>query len=154
MSDSASALAVSLYEKIGGEPAVTATVNAFYERVLADPMLKGFFEETDLAMLKRQQVSFFTQALGGPEIYRGPDMKTAHAHMAIEQRHFDQVAQHLVSTLQSLGVAQEDIDTIVQAVGPLAHDIVNTESTSHHETTSIPTQKKKRKESRMGPNGS
>ena len=154
MSDSASALAVSVYEKIGGEAAVTAAVEAFYERVLSDPLLKGFFEEVDMDMQKRQQIAFLSQALGGPSSYRGPDMKTAHAHLSIEQRHFDQVAQHLVATLQSLGVAQEDIDTIVQAVGPLAHDIVNTESSSHHETTSIPTQKKKRKESRMGQNGS
>ena len=139
-------LAVSVYEHIGGENAVNVTVEAFYQRVLADPILVPFFIDMDMAMLKRQQVIFFSQALGGPEVYRGPDMKTAHAHMAIEQQHFDRVAEHLVATLQSLGVPQQHIDSIVQTVGPLAADIVNTKNE--------PKAKKKRKESRMGQNGS
>ncbi|MCA9475845.1 MAG: group 1 truncated hemoglobin, partial [Nitrospira sp.] len=81
MSDSASALAVSVYEKIGGEAAVTAAVEAFYERVLSDPLLKGFFEEVDMDMQKRQQIAFLSQTLGGNSYYRGTDMKTAHAHL-------------------------------------------------------------------------
>ena len=147
-------VAVSVYEQIGGEEAVNATVEAFYKRVLADPILVPFFIDVDMAMLKRQQVNFFSQALGGPEAYRGPDMKTAHAHMSIEQDHFDRVAQHLVATLQSLGVPQAHIDTIVQTIAPLAADIVNTKKESKTEKPTTPKSKKTRKESRMGQNGS
>ena len=147
-------LAVSVYDHIGGKDSVNVTVDAFYERVLADPILVPFFVDVDMAMLKQQQVDFFSQALGGPEAYRGPDMKTVHAHMAIEQQHFDRVAQHLVATLQSLGVPQEHIDTIVQTVGPLATEIVNTVTEDTTTTSSTPKNKKKRKESRMSQNGS
>ena len=149
-----SATAVSVYEKIGGEPAVTAAVNAFYERVLADPLLQGIFQHTNLDVLKRQQVAFFTQALGGPERYRGPDMKTAHAHLAIQQEHFNRVAEHLVATLQSLGVGQAEIQAVVEAVSPLASDIVNTASPARIESTAITHSKKKQKESGMRQNGS
>ena len=147
-------LAVSVYDQIGGEAAITATVDTFYERVLSDPLLMPFFVDVDLEMLKRQQGAFFSQALGGPDQYRGPDMKRAHTHMAIEQKHFDRVAEHLVATLQSLNVPQEHIDTIVQTVGPLAAEIVNTVKEETITISSTPKNKKKQKESRMGQNGS
>ncbi len=146
---------ISVYEQIGGEAAILITVETFYQRVLGDPLLQPIFEGFDMAMLKRQQVDFFSQALGGPNIYRGPDMKTAYAEMAIEQRHFDCMAHHLVATLQFLGVAPEHIDTVVQTVGPLVAEIVNTDIAVQTEITSTtPSTKKKRKEQRMGQNGS
>ncbi|MDH5564275.1 MAG: methyl-accepting chemotaxis protein [Nitrospirota bacterium] len=149
-------LTVSIYEQIGGEAAITATVEAFYARVLVDPLLQPFFVGVELDILKRQQMAFFSQALGGPEVYRGPDMKTVHEQMGIQQQHFDRVAQHLDATLESLGVPQEPIDMIMQAVGSLATDIVNTEPSIRTEltkSTSPPKTKKKQKESRMGQNG-
>ena len=41
----------TLYEKIGGEPAVDAAVELFYVKVLADDRIKHFFVNTDM---KRQ----------------------------------------------------------------------------------------------------
>jgi len=115
-----------IYELIGGAPAVSAAVEAFYVRVLADPSLKGFFVKIDMKRLQARQIQFFTTALGGPALYKGPDMKKAHAHLAIEQKHFDAVAGHLVATLKSLGVPEPLIQQIVSAVAPLAAQIVNT----------------------------
>ncbi len=118
----------SVYDRIGGEAAVRATVEQFYERVVADPGLSHFFKGVDLERLKKQQRDFFTQALGGPGEYRGPSMKRAHQDLKIEQRHFDRVATHLVGTLKALGVDQETVDQIVATVAPLAGEIVNTPS--------------------------
>ncbi|MGB1061385.1 MAG: truncated hemoglobin, partial [Ketobacter sp.] len=39
----------TLYEKIGGEPAVDAAVDLFYKKVLADERIKHFFEGVDMA---------------------------------------------------------------------------------------------------------
>ncbi|TPW11570.1 MAG: hypothetical protein FD130_1953, partial [Halothiobacillaceae bacterium] len=36
--------AQSLYERIGGDPAVTAAVDLFYRKVLADKRINQFFE--------------------------------------------------------------------------------------------------------------
>ncbi len=64
-----------------------------------------------------------TMAFGGPNSYTGRSMAAAHKHL-IEQKglnasHFDKVAGHLVSTLQSLGVEKPLIDEVVAIVGPL-----------------------------------
>ena len=69
---------------------------------------------------------FLAHALGGPAVYKGPPMKPAHAHMAIEEQHFLRVAEHLVETLKSLNVPTSLIDQVIELVGTLASDIVNT----------------------------
>ena len=59
---------VSVYELIGGEPALVAVVDDFYERVLGDPQLAPFFAGAHLPKLKGRQVEFFAAALGGPDV--------------------------------------------------------------------------------------
>ena len=116
--------ATTLYKRLGGAPAIKATVTAFYERVLRDRMLKKFFANTDTNRLAEQQYYFMAQALGGPKSYKGPDMKAAHAGMKIEQRHFDRAAAHLMDAMDSLDVPKALIDEVIGAVGALAGDIV------------------------------
>ena len=58
--------ATSIYDAIGGEPALVAVVDDFYVRVTGDPELARFFAETNMAKLKGRQVEFFAAALGGP----------------------------------------------------------------------------------------
>jgi hemoglobin len=126
MSGSASAKsAKSLFDKLGSTKSIEAVVDEFYKRVLADTELKPFFAKTNMTWLRMRQVQFFTQALGGPALYKGKGMKEAHAKMTIGQHHFDLVAMHLVDTLKSLSVAQAEIDAVVSAVAPLAKDIVS-----------------------------
>ncbi len=118
----------TLFERLGGVPAIKAAVDAFYERVLADPQLKPFFADVNMRWLKGRQNAFFIQALGGPQVYKGQHMAAAHADLAIAQEHFGQVAGHLVEALAAVGVPQALIDEVVALVAPLASQIVNSPS--------------------------
>ena len=120
--------ATALYDRIGGEHAVSTAVDRFYDRVLADPELKGFFDAISMSKLKAHQFAFLSQALGGPRQYGGASMRDAHSRLAIEQRHFDGVAVHLVETLRELGVSEDIIGEIASALTPLSGHIVNTPS--------------------------
>ena len=120
-----------IYEQLGGEAAIKAAVEGLYDRVLGDPLLQPFFVNIDMPRLKAKQVTFLSQALGGPAQYQGPGMKQAHAHLLIEEPHFTRVAEHLVQTFTALQqVPQPLIDQIVTLVSPLASDIVNTPTTT------------------------
>lgn len=125
-SSSIAGKSASIYDQIGGAAAVEAAVQAFYERVLADPLLEPFFEGTNLNWLKKSQVRFFTTALGGPAIYKGRDMRTAHADLPIEEKHFGQVALHLSETLKALKVPAHLIAKIMETAGSLAPEIIKT----------------------------
>lgn len=116
---------VSIFEAIGGEPALVGVVDDFYDRVLADPRLAGFFAGANMPKLKGRQVEFFAAALGGPDIYTGGSMRDVHAGRGISQADFDQVAYHLVQSLAAAGVPNETIGQIATAIVPLAGDIVS-----------------------------
>ncbi len=115
---------MTIYESIGGAPAVAAAVDDFYVRVLDDPQLAPFFADVDLGRLKAHQRSFIAAAIGGSELYAGRDMAAAHAGLDISDDDFDAVVAHLVDTLAGLGVPADTIGQIGAALAPLRSDIV------------------------------
>ena len=108
----------SLYERIGGEPAVNDAVDKFYEKVLADDRIKHFFVDVDMAKQHRMQKGFFTFAFGGPANYSGKGMQAAHLRIVTEKglndSHYDAVMENLGATLVELGVPD---DMIAEAAG-------------------------------------
>jgi hemoglobin len=113
----------SIYEQIGGAPAVAATVDEVYDRVMADPELSGYFAKTDMRRQKAHLRAFVTEALGGPKRYRGRDMHAAHAGLGITPAAFDRVVAHLVGVLASLGVGIPIIGAIRDQLAPLRDQI-------------------------------
>ncbi|MDT8407606.1 MAG: group 1 truncated hemoglobin [Methylococcales bacterium] len=105
----------SLYEQLGGEPAVNAAVDIFYRRVLNDYRINRFFNEVDMEQQAVKQKAFLTMVFGGPNNYTGTDMRSAHARlvkMGLDDSHFDAVMEHLTGTLQELNVDQAMIDQV------------------------------------------
>jgi hemoglobin len=111
----------SLFERIGGEAAITAAVDLFYEKVMADERTRPFFSGLDMDAQIRKQRAFMTWAFGGPNEYRGRDLKSAHAKLVHERGlgdvHFDAVAQHLQATLVELAVPSPLIAEVLAIVG-------------------------------------
>lgn len=50
----------SVYDQLGGEAAVDIAVDKFYEKVLADPLVNGFFKDTDMKKQAAHQKAFLT----------------------------------------------------------------------------------------------
>ncbi|EHN08930.1 Cyanoglobin Hemoglobin-like protein HbN [Patulibacter medicamentivorans] len=115
----------TLFEQIGGAPAVAAAVDRFYELVWADELLAPYFTEVDGDQLKRHQRAFLSVALGGNvNAYVGRAMDRAHAGLGITDEAFDRVVGHLVATLQELRVGAEQVAQIGAALAPLRDAIV------------------------------
>jgi hemoglobin len=115
----------TIYDEIGGAPAVTAVVDAFYERLVADPDLMPYFAGRDMARLKGHQRALVTVALGGTsEEYNGRMMHPAHAGMAITNEAFDSVLDHLLAVLTDVGVPPVTSAKILAILQPLRTDVV------------------------------
>jgi hemoglobin len=127
MEDTAPATS-TLYERLGGAPAIEAVVDELYRRILADPELAPFFSRVNLRSQASRMRAFVTMVTGGPNEYRGRDMQTAHRGHAIEDRHFDLVAGHLVATLEVAGADPVAADELVTMVAGLRGDVVNVKS--------------------------
>lgn len=114
-----------LYDDIGGKAAVDAAVDIFYQKVLKDERISSFFSTTNIAIQKAKQKAFLTVAFGGPNNYTGKNMRDAHKHMNLSDKHFNAVAENLVSTLNELNVTQPHIDEIVSILNGAKSDILN-----------------------------
>lgn len=102
--------APSLYERLGGEAAVNAAVDIFYDKVLSDYRINRFFDRTDMSKQAEHLKTFMTVAFGGPNNYTGRSLRDGHARlvkMGLNDSHFDIVAEHLADTLRQLNVAEE-----------------------------------------------
>src|SRR5687767_4630535 len=93
----------SHYQRIGGAEAVKAAVGLFYDRVLADPDLAGYFVGIDMEEQRRHMVLMLTVVLGGPDAYNGRGLAEAHQPLNIPDEHYAKVGAHLVGTLTGLG---------------------------------------------------
>jgi hemoglobin len=114
----------SLYEKLGGADALEEVIAGFYERMLKDPEILPFFRGVQMSRQHSQLVAFLTQALGGPAIYVGQDMVTAHKGMGVREQHFGLLVKHLTDTLHEAGVGRPLIDELLSLLGPLKSQIV------------------------------
>ncbi|MEQ1528443.1 MAG: group 1 truncated hemoglobin [Methylococcaceae bacterium] len=100
----------TLFDKLGGEPAVNAAVDIFYRKVLSDYRINRYFDNTDMEQQAAKQKAFLTMAFGGPNNYTGSDMRTAHARLVklgLDNSHFDAVMEHLRATLEELKAPEE-----------------------------------------------
>jgi hemoglobin len=118
----------TIYEQLGTD-AIRAAVDRFYQLVVADPQLAGYFTTVDMAALKRHQAALLVQVTGGPVEYTGRDLAVAHQPLNIPERDFLLVVGHLVATLQELRVEAGVIDQIVDALAAHRDEIVASSST-------------------------
>ena len=79
---------LALYDRLGGAVGIDGCVRAFYERVLADDRLAGFFESVDMEEQAEQMSRYLAQAVGGPRKYRGRAMRAAHRELGIGESDF------------------------------------------------------------------
>ena len=117
----------TLYERIGGEPAVNAAVDIFYRKVLNDHRINRFFDNVDMEKQAAKQKAFLTMAFGGPHNYTGEDMRKGHAHlvkMGLDDSHFDAVVEDLGATLEELNVPQELITEVVAICETKRNDVL------------------------------
>jgi hemoglobin len=121
---------MTLYERIGGAPAVKAAVDVFYGKVLADARIAHFFEGVDMANQAGKQRAFLVMAFGGPNTYTGADMRRGHAHLVargLNDMHFDAVVENLAATLAELGVSAGDIGEVAKIAESVRDDVLGRE---------------------------
>jgi hemoglobin len=122
-STSASAQA-SLYDRLGGYPAISAVTDDFIKNVAADKRINAFFAHTDIPSFRQKLIDFICVGTGGPCIYLGRDMASAHAGMGVKSRHFSALVQDLGKTLKKFKVPRKEQAELAAILGPMKKDIV------------------------------
>jgi hemoglobin len=119
---------MSLYDDLGGAAAVTAALNQFYPKVLADPRTSPFFKGVDIEVLKKRISPFMAMALGGPSDYHGPTLRQTHARMVsmgLDEKVFVAFLEHFEEVLRELGVPAGKIAEVMPIFHGARGDVLN-----------------------------
>ncbi|WP_433320090.1 group I truncated hemoglobin [Micromonospora sp. CA-269861] len=114
----------SHYDRIGGASSVKAAVELFYEKVLVDPALAGYFADVDMAGQRRHLALMLTVVLGGPNEYTGRGLAEAHQPLNIPVEHYAKVGEYLTVTLTELGVPADILADVQIVLGQVQDQVV------------------------------
>jgi hemoglobin len=119
----------SLYDEVGGEPVFRQLVDAFYDGVEHDPVLRPLYPEGDLSAPRERLRMFLVQYWGGPTTYqetRGhPRLRMRHVTWQIGERERDAWLALMLAAVARLDVSDEHRAAIWDHLERAAHMLVN-----------------------------
>ncbi len=115
----------SLYERLGGMPAINKVMAEFTRQVARDERINGFFIGADLERVERLLAEQVCAATGGPCTYTGGDMVAVHTGMNITEAQFNALVEDLVKSLNTYRVRQREQQELLKILGSMKKDIIN-----------------------------
>jgi hemoglobin len=117
----------TLYKRIGGYDAIAAVTDDFIGRLASEPsiapMLRGH-SQSSLAKIRQLVIEQICAAAGGPCLYTGRDMKTAHKGLGITEDQWNASVRHFTASLEKFNVPAKEKGELLGIVGSLKSDIV------------------------------
>jgi hemoglobin len=122
--DSGSMAPKSLYDRLGGKPAIQAVVDDFVGNVATDARINQSFARANIPHLKMMLVDQICSASGGPCTYTGKSMPEAHKGMGVTDRDFNALVEDLVKSLDKFKVPEKEKGELLGALGGMKSQIV------------------------------
>lgn len=119
----------TLYQRIGGYDVIANVVDDFLNQLGNDPAFKRFGQGRGQDSLHRARQLIVDQICslsGGPCVYIGRDMKTAHHGLAITAEEWDSAGKKMAASLEKFKVTGKDQDEVLALIQNLRPDIVET----------------------------
>ena len=113
-----------LFFRMGGEVKLKAAVDELVVVMLADERINFVFAQTDLTRFKQLLYTQLCELAGGPCIYDGRDMRTAHAKLPITNAHFNALTEDLYIAFDRVGVSYALQNQMIALLAPMQRDIV------------------------------
>lgn len=117
----------TLYARLGGYDAVSAVADNLLSRLMADDLLRRFWQNRGEDGIKREKqllVDFLCASAGGPMYYTGRDMLTSHRGMRISEDDWQRFIGHVNDTLIHFGVPDAEKNDVLAFVESTKADIV------------------------------
>jgi hemoglobin len=114
----------TLFEQIGGEAKLKATVDTLVEIMLVDERINFTFAQTDLAKFKTLLYEQICELTGGPCKYTGRDMATSHDKMHSTNAMFNALAEDLYMAFDKHDVPYRAQNKVMALLAPMQPQIV------------------------------
>lgn len=114
----------SLYRGLGEKAGIARLMDNLVDRVAKDVRIQQHFKKTNLQNLKASLTDQVCQASGGPCVYKGPDMKTAHADMDVRKGDFNALVEDLQAAMDAQGIAFAQQNRLLAILAPMHRDVI------------------------------
>jgi hemoglobin len=117
----------TLYARIGGYDAIAAVVDEFLQTLSTDPQMARFSAGMNLERRKRNRqltLDYLSAAAGGPTLYLGDDMKTAHAALGISASDWKLAMDHIQRALLKFKMPDKESKELLALVECLSAQII------------------------------
>lgn len=117
----------SLYVRLGGYDVLAAVVDEFLQTLSIDPQMARFSAGMNLERRKRNRqlsLDYLCAAAGGPSLYIGQDMKTAHAGLGISARDWHIAMDHVERALVKSKVPDKESRELLALIEGFAQQII------------------------------
>ena len=108
----------SLFHRLGGEPMMFKSLELFYNKVQADPVLVKYVRHIKVNKVVEHQKRIIMVAFGGQPGIEIGNIKTAHKKLFISDNEFDSLKDLLRETFEQLSVSN---DLITQSLDHIEH---------------------------------
>jgi hemoglobin len=119
------ATADTLYERIGGQPALQAITAQLIDVASIDPVTKRSFHKVSLPRVKEKLAEQFCVLAGGPCTYTGDDMRLVHRGLQITEREFYGLVDQLRSILDARGIGTREKNELLALLAPMKPQVVH-----------------------------
>jgi hemoglobin len=113
-----------LYKAFGEKPGLVALMDDFMVRLLADPRTGPHFRPSNQQRVKEQLVEQLCALSGGPCVYKGADMKSAHANLDIKKSDFHALVEVLQLSMDAKGIPFRKQNEMLALLAPMNRDII------------------------------
>lgn len=115
----------SLYQRLGGQPGISAIVEDIWINHTSNPDVKQRYEASDPENVKRLVREMFCAGTGGPETYTGKDMLSAHKGMNISDKEFNSVIDDVLKAMEKNNAGQTERDEVLCILYSMKGEIVH-----------------------------
>jgi len=113
-----------LYKAFGEKAGLVTLMDDFMVRLLADPRTRPHFQPSNQQRVKEQLVDQLCSLSGGPCVYKGADMKSAHANLDIKKSDFHALVEVLQQSMDAKGIAFRTQNQMLALLAPMHRDTI------------------------------
>jgi len=123
----------ALYKAFGEKAGLVILMDDFMTRLLVNPRTGPHFKPANQQHVKEQLVEQFCALAGGPCVYKGADMKTAHAELDIRKSDFHALVEVLQHSMDAQGIPFVRQNQMLALLAPMHRDTITVRTSANQE---------------------
>jgi hemoglobin len=114
----------AIYQAFGEKAGLVKLMDDFVPRLQADKRTAAAFKDANVVNLKARLVDQICQVSGGPCVYKGADMKSAHSSMDITKTDFNALVEVLQQSMDAQGIPFRNQNQLLAKLAPMHRDVI------------------------------